>query len=297
MGVLVSTVRFEASGWLFWSVLFAGASLRKPYFEPRVRFEGRAMENILYVGIARIRDRLSISEFCAVDLADVPSSLMHGKLKKVLSSERVREHNRLTITDREVGSIHYDSDLSCIYFVIARRDYSQRTAFKFLGEVQARFDSEFGQSVVSASEGSLSSPSRKLLAALCKKYNTGANMDKISSVSLQVDEVKGQMNENIQGSLRNNDALTNLVNESDSMANDANSFKRSARDAKNKMWYKNAKYQVLIALALALLLVFIIVPIVKTKQPASTSTRVDIAGDKAGHDVGRIETARDALQT
>lgn len=233
-----------------------------------------AMESILYVGVARVQDRVSIAEFCAVDLAEVPSSLMHAKLKKVLSSERVREHSRLTITDREVGSIHYDSDPSCLYFVIARRDYSQRFAFKFLSEVQNQFAEQFGKMVGGASDDSLSRSAKSLLSQLCKKYNSGISMDKISAVSLQVDDVKSQMNENIQSALRNNDNMTKLANESGNMANEATSFSRGAKDVKNKMWFKNFKYQALIVLALAVLLVFIVVPIVRNNKKASTSTRL-----------------------
>lgn len=73
------------------------------------------MDNVLYIGVARVPDKTTIAEFACVDTRELPKSLFDDKLAKVLTSGRVEEHSRLTITDKDVGSIHYDSDPACLY--------------------------------------------------------------------------------------------------------------------------------------------------------------------------------------
>lgn len=65
--------------------------------------------------MARIADRVPVAEYTHVTTAELPKSLFEDKLSRVLASGRIEEHGRLTITDNDVGSIHYDSDPSCLY--------------------------------------------------------------------------------------------------------------------------------------------------------------------------------------
>ena len=44
--------------------------------------------------------------------------------------QTVEDYPRLTITDREVGTIHYDTSRTCIFLVVTAPDYPQRIAFK-----------------------------------------------------------------------------------------------------------------------------------------------------------------------
>jgi Synaptobrevin/Regulated-SNARE-like domain len=220
------------------------------------------VDNIRYVAVARLSDRVPVAEYCVVDSRDMPKTLLDDKLEKVLRSGRVGEHTRLTITDREVGSIHYDSDPHCLYLVVCSKDYQQRMAFKFLAEVRREFESQFGDQVAAARHSSLSRPSKPILKDLCMAFNSPENVDKIASVSLQVDAVKGQMNQNIQQVLRNTENVETLLTQTDDMRNEANTFNRSAGAVKNKMWYQNLKMQILIAVLVIILVAVIVVPIV-----------------------------------
>lgn len=223
-------------------------------------------DNIRYVAVARLSDRVPVAEFCAADSRDLPKSLLDDKLERVLRSGRVGEHSRLTITDREVGSIHYDSDPGCLYLVVCSKEYQQRMAFKFLGDVRREFETEFGDDVAAARHSSLSKPARNLLRNLCTQYNSPAGVDKVASVSLQVEAVKGQMNENIQSVLRNTEHVETLVTQSDGMRNEAGHLGRSAGAVKNKMWYQNLKMQVIIVVLLIVLICVIVLPLVFRKK-------------------------------
>lgn len=223
--------------------------------------ESGAADRVRYVAVARLADRLPIAAFAAGEARSAQKALLDKKLERVLGSGRVSEHTRLTITDREVGSIHYDTDPSCLYLVVCEPDYPQRTAFKFLAEVRTAFSAKFADDVAGARHSSLSRSAKDTLRTLCEKYNSPANVDKVAAVSLQVEEVKGVMQNNIQNVLRNQENIETLLDQTHAMKNEANGFNRTAGRVKDKMWWQNFKMQLVIAALVAILLLIIIVPI------------------------------------
>ena len=211
-----------------------------------------------YIAVARLADRVSIASYAAVDNREMPAKLLAEKQEKVLRSNRIGEHTRLTITDRDVGSIHYDSDPVCLYLVICDREYQQRMAFKLLGELRRDFDAQFAGDISSASHGGLSKAAEGTLKRIVQRYNEAENVDKVAAVRMQVDDVKGVMQGNIQNVLRNQENIETLLDESDAMKNEASGFQRSANRAREKMWWKNIKLQIVIFILIAVLVVLII---------------------------------------
>ena len=85
-------------------------------------------------------------------------------MTRVLGSpQTVEDYPRLTITDREVGTIHYDTSRTCIFLVVTAPDYPQRIAFKCLADLKARFQSSFGEQLHKSAEGGLSKVARQLM--------------------------------------------------------------------------------------------------------------------------------------
>lgn len=222
-------------------------------------------DNIRYVAIARLADRVPVAEYCATDSPDIPQSLLDDKLEKVLRSGRVGEHNRLTITDRDVGSIHYDSDPACLYLVVCAKDYHQRMAFKFLGEVRHEFEAQFADEAMSSKRSGLSRPARGMLKGICAQFNSPEGVDKVAAVSLQVEAVKGQMNDNIQSVMRNTENVETLLGQTDDLRNEANTFNRTAGAVKKKMWWSNLKWQIVVLIGVILLICVIVLPIIFKK--------------------------------
>lgn len=215
--------------------------------------------------MARLADRVPVAEYAAVNSRELPAKLLEDKLDKVLRSNRIGEHTRLTITDREVGSIHYDSDPICLFLVVAAREYHQRSAFKFLADLRREFDARFGNDVQTARHSSLSRSSRELFRSLIERYNSVQNVDKVAAVSMQVEEVKGVMQDNIQSVLRNQENIETLLDQTDTLKNEATGFQRSANRAKDKMWWKNVKLQMIIVVLLVVLIGGIILAVVLRK--------------------------------
>lgn len=228
-----------------------------------------------YVAVARLVDKVTIADFIAFESRDIPAKLLEDKRERVLHSGRIGDHYRLTITDKDVGTIHYDSDPVCVYIVVCSREYQQRTAFKFLVELRREFDARYGNDINNARHSTLSKPSRELFRSLCDKYNTIENVDKVASVSMQVEEVKGVMQNNIQSVLRNQENIETLLDQTDTMKNQATDFQRTANRAKDKMWWKNVKMQMIIVVLVILIVIALIVYFTvrgNKKTPAAESS-------------------------
>ena len=61
------------------------------------------------------------------------------------SASAVNQYPRLTVTDREVGAIHYDTSRGFVYLIVTEMDYPQRTAFKCIGALRDSFTRQFGE--------------------------------------------------------------------------------------------------------------------------------------------------------
>lgn len=230
------------------------------------------MAQVRYIAVARVADKTPVASqaFCAASHSITPA-LLDDKFNRVLQSGRMNEYGRLTITDQDVGSIHYDSDPACLYLTITAKEYPQRLAFKMLGDIRTSFEKIHGDSFNKAKAHGLDKKSKVMFGEIATKYENAAKNDKLASVGLQVEQVKGAMQNNINAALKNQDNLESLLESSGNMRNDANSFQRSAMQAKNRFWYQNMRLMGGIVVALILLGVVIGVPIAmrsKTDAPA-----------------------------
>lgn len=98
-------------------------------------------------------------------------------MTRVLRSRRIAAHARLTITDNEVGCIHFDSAPPCMYLVVTPREVPQRVAFQFLADLAAAFEPAYGVTTVDAPTTArpwgLSAKAEGLLAKVTAPYNGG----------------------------------------------------------------------------------------------------------------------------
>lgn len=220
------------------------------------------MAQVRYLAVARIADKTPVAEHAFIDASVIPKQVLDEKLTRVLASGRMDEHGRLTITDKDVGSIHYDTDPACLYMAITAKEYPQRLAFKLLSELRTEFEETLGIEFNSARASGLNKKTRQMFGDLASKYENGGANDKIQNVSLQVEEVKGAMQTNINQVLKNHENLETLLATSSNMRDDASTFQRTAVQAKNKFWWQNVRLMVAIAVALGILVIVIAVPII-----------------------------------
>lgn len=86
--------------------------------------------------------------------------------------------------------------------VVTSPNYPQRTAFKLLSEARADFEKEFKTELAEGKNSGLAKIAKPFLKRVMEKYEDVAREDKVTNVSLQVDQVKGLMQNNIQAALK-----------------------------------------------------------------------------------------------
>lgn len=162
---------------------------------------------VRFIGVARIWDRVLIASH-RYDLNSGNFQEQQALAIKVLGSQRATQnHPRLTVTDRDHGSLHYDSDREFFYLVITVPDYPQRLAFKCLKELKERFTSNFGEEAQKVSSDGLSKQARPLMAEICERFEDPIGMDRVLSCTKEVDDVRGILHGTVTEMLQNADSL------------------------------------------------------------------------------------------
>jgi len=108
----------------------------------------------------------------------------------------------------------------------------------------------------SGAGASQSAGAKKAYAAVCKtlatEYEGG---DKVSQVMREVDQVKGVMSENINQAMSNLESTEALNEKTQEMKAQSNMFNKQAKTAKNQMWWKNMKLNIIIACVVVIIIV------------------------------------------
>lgn len=140
---------------------------------------------VRYVAVAHLADRMTIASYASVNKREVTKLLLDKKLQLVLGSSRVHDHTRLTITDREVGNIHFEKDTIFLYLVVCVPEYAQREAFKLLRELRTSFMQRFSNEIAALKVQNVSRHAKCLLSAVAQRYNDAAVQEKLVVVALQ----------------------------------------------------------------------------------------------------------------
>ncbi|CAM2112674.1 unnamed protein product [Caretta caretta] len=90
------------------------------------------------------------------------------------------------------------------------------------------------------------------------EYNRKSGDITISTLQIQVDDVKNVMTENIDKVLQREENLSELVDRTDDLQIAADTFQKNTTKISRKMWWKNAKMMIIIGVVLLIILTFII---------------------------------------
>ena len=76
----------------------------------------------------------------------------------------------------------------------------------------------------------------------------------MSQVMREVDQVKGVMSDNINQAMSNLESTEALNEKTQEMKAQSNMFNKQAKTAKNQMWWKNMKLNIIIACVVVLII-------------------------------------------
>lgn len=97
---------------------------------------------------------------------------------------------------------HYICENEIIYMCITDDDFERSRAFLYLNEIKRRFVSSYGHAAASALPYAMNSEFASILANEMKHYSESADVDTISKVHGELDELKNIMVKNIGNNLQ-----------------------------------------------------------------------------------------------
>ena len=101
---------------------------------------------------------------------------------------------------------------------------------------------------------------------LLEKYAKPENFDKLAQAQNNVNEIKVEMQENVNKLIKNQDELDTLEGQTRDMKDNAQTFDKNAKSLEREMFWRKVKYTaVIIAIVIAIILI-IVLSVVLTKK-------------------------------
>ncbi|KAL2136010.1 hypothetical protein VTI74DRAFT_5897 [Chaetomium olivicolor] len=94
----------------------------------------------------------------------------------------------------------------------------------------------------------------------------GGQNDRTKQIQAQIDDTVGVMRENLNKVADRGARLDHLQDKTDNLAQSAQSFRRGANQVRKKMWWKDMKMRIWLAIGIIVLLAIIIIPAVVTTR-------------------------------
>ncbi|GMH75836.1 hypothetical protein TL16_g06887 [Triparma laevis f. inornata] len=217
--------------------------------------------NISFIGVARISDKAVVASLAynsTVDLAGV---------KNVLNEKigmQAGTHYSFSIGQT---TWHLMADgLGRVFIAITASSYPARVATQCVDDLSRTFVAKAGEKSLTCKEKALDKACKSLFEKICAKYDNLSEVDVLSGVTAKVESVKLVMQENVELALQNCVTLESIEEKAEQLQQQAGVFKKTAKDIRNKMWWKNLKMKLAIAfIILAILGVILAVTIPKVK--------------------------------
>jgi len=158
-------------------------------------------------------------------------------------------------------SFHVVCKDTITFLAISDQEFARRIAFAFLEKVQDKFlGGPLAQRAVTAKPYELRRDFSPVLSSALKEFNKTRDVDGLSDMRADVEEVKGIMSKNIETIIERGDNLHNLQKKTSDLEHGTNRFHRNAVRLRRKMWWQNAK--LMVTLTIVTLLIISIVTLI-----------------------------------
>ncbi|KAJ2950748.1 hypothetical protein O0L34_g9008 [Tuta absoluta] len=145
---------------------------------------------------------------------------------------------------------HYIAENKLVFFCITDDKFQRSRAFLFLNEIKRRFTTLFGDTAQTAIPYAMNSEFARVLATEMKHYTESRDLDTISRVHGELDELKNIMVKNIETMTVRGEKLDLLVDKADVLASTSVTYHSSARTLQRTLFWKNIKmYAILVLIA------------------------------------------------
>lgn len=158
-------------------------------------------------------------------------------------------------------TFNYERAGSYVFCVVADEDYGRSIPFNCLGRIREDFLGRYGDS----GPGAASARSMQEFQGRLREHMNWCMMnpgqvDKVVEVQRRVDDVKNVMVQNIEQVLARGEKIEDLVDKTDQLRFQAESFQKQSQSVRRSLAWQNMKMKlIVISLVLVVLLIIILV--------------------------------------
>mmetsp|Transcript_1309 Transcript_1309/g.2025 ORF Transcript_1309/g.2025 Transcript_1309/m.2025 type:complete len:233 (-) Transcript_1309:203-901(-) len=216
---------------------------------------GNKKGNVHFLGVGRTIDQVLVasqSYNSDVDLAVVEQTMAQPNVRSVTPDK--------LCSFTAAGMIWWlqKDSTELIFLLTTKTDYPTHAAMNCLKELQMEFVGQFGPQASSCSARGLTRRSASLMKGLCQKYDNLEEVDQLTRVAGKLESTKLVMQENMQLALANCVKLEDITVAAENLAVQSNMFASNAKELERKMWWKQCKMKIMIAVIVTIILGVII---------------------------------------
>ena len=204
--------------------------------------EHNSNKYINYICIVNLINKKILVEYCANKLINEAFIKKHVKniidTILLLNLNPFERHNESINENLKIYAMLGKSKYySCI--AIIKSDYPNRFAYKLLDSL---YDKAFkNQTELDENNKRELNDIQLFMVQLERDYNDIEKINKIKNIQKDVDEIKINVKNNINGMLENLELVENLNNQSDALREKAKEYKNNAKELKKATWWQNKK--------------------------------------------------------
>jgi len=172
--------------------------------------------------------------------------------KQVLEKLDYEEDLRKTYTFQTYNFHVYISQSVC-FLCMAKDSLGTRIPFGFLEDVRVLWMNKYGAKGQTAIEYGMNDEFSRVLGQKMDFYSNDTSADKIRAINAQMEVVKKQMKENVEKVMERSENIEELVDKAQGLQTETNSFNFKATTMKRKLWWKNIKLYVILAVVLLII--------------------------------------------
>ncbi|XP_061395299.1 vesicle-associated membrane protein 7 [Musca vetustissima] len=203
---------------------------------------------ILYSVISRGVTVLAKYAECVGNFAEVTDQII---------SKIALDNHKLTYSHGDY-LIHYVCENKLIYMCITDSEFERARAFLFLADIKQKFIHTYGLQVATAIAYAMNTEFSKVLAQQMTFFSQSVEIDAISRVHGQIDELKDIVVKNIDNLRDRGEKLELLVNKTENLSNNSVAFRKASRNLARQMFWKNIRLYVVVGLII-IFVVYVIV--------------------------------------
>ncbi|XP_050504160.1 vesicle-associated membrane protein 7 [Diabrotica virgifera virgifera] len=180
-----------------------------------------------------------------------------GEVTEQIISKIPPHNDRLTYSHGNY-LFHYVLENRILYMCITDDEFERSRAFLYLNQIKRRFQSTYGASAETAIAYAMNSEFSTVLATEMKLYSESHDLDTISRVHSELDELKDIMVKNIDNISMRGERLELLVNKADDLNQGSVTFRTTSRNLARSLFWKNMKMYIIIGVVVTVIVYFIV---------------------------------------